>query len=219
MKTLAEKRTFLINNIDVINPPMTVQSIKSLKEDIDTVVELVQQTIASNEVVDESSEKEDIPMVSELKYETLMTESGEPVNIVWLPFLKYSLRKTDGVIRTQYQFQFGANKITTQNGLLNPIKKDIEIGSLFPFKVDSIELIVSDKVSKYGYGSTQYFSAGIAEFACELLQNQRLEQEEELAELAELTPEAQALIAKSIASAQTEKYLAKRGLKMPEHLK
>lgn len=221
MTTKKEKVEFLLDNINSINPAKSSTAIKNAKpEDLDVMIAQVQASLTEkeNEVVSEETVEETVAPVSDLKYETLKTEKGVSVEVVWLPFRKYSSRKNKaGIVVTNYQFGFGNNVVTTQNALLKDVRRDMQAGDLFPFRVESIKPVVSDTTT-YGYGDVTYYAGGIAEFACDLLVTKRIELEEELADLAGMDKEAQELIQKANAFNQASSYMEKKGIKIPAHL-
>lgn len=222
LTTLTAKKTFIKDNLDKLSNESrpTLSQINAFKaEDLETVDALVAEINAFvPKTEDNNSETNGAPVdkIDNLRYETLTTDSGAQVEVVWLPFVSKGMRqdKQTKKVRTSYRFAFGVNMITTQNEQLKGV--NINEGDLFPFKVDTIQPIASDRT--YGYGK-QVFSAGIAEFACDLLITKRLEKLEELEELAQLSDEAQELIVKATAVSQAEAYLAKKGLKMPSSMK
>ncbi|MEY2869836.1 MAG: hypothetical protein RIR01_2338 [Bacteroidota bacterium] len=221
LNTLTAKKEFIKNNLDKLSDETrpSASQINAFKagdtNHVDALVEEINSFVApANDVIaDETVEK-----VDTLVYETLTTESGASVEVVWLPFLKYGMRqdKQTRKVRTNYQFGFGSNIVTIQNSLLDPIKKSIEVGAMFPIKVETIQPIVAERT--YGYGK-QVFSAGIAEFACELLLDARAEKMEELEELSQLSAEAQEMVIKATALSQAEQYLLKKGIKLPSSMK
>lgn len=219
MKTLTDKKAFIKDNLDKLSnetrPSLTqINAFKA--EDVTLVDALVEEINSFVAPTEEETTNEPVEKVDNLRYETLTTDSGAQVEVVWLPFVSKGMRqdKQTKKVRTSYRFAFGVNMITTQNEQLKGVA--INEGDMFPFKVDTIQPIASDRT--YGYGK-QVFSAGIAEFACDLLITKRLEKMEELEELAQLSDEAQELIVKATAVSQAEAYLAKKGLKMPSSLK
>lgn len=219
MKTLTDKKAFIKDNLDKLSNETrpTLTQINAFKaEDLETVDSLVEEINSFVAPTEEETTNEPVEKVDNLRYETLTTDSGAQVEVVWLPFVSKGMRqdKQTKKVRTSYRFAFGVNMITTQNEQLKGV--NINEGDLFPFKVDTIQPIASDRT--YGYGK-QVFSAGIAEFACDLLITKRLEKLEELEELAQLSDEAQELIVKATAVSQAEAYLAKKGLKMPSSMK
>jgi len=222
VKTLAEKKSFIKDNINKLSnetrPSISqVNNFKSNDLDlVDQLVEEINSYVAPAE--DIKVEDEIVDKVDTLVYETLTTESGASVEVVWLPFLKYGMRQDTKTrkVRTNYQFGFGSNIVTIQNSLLDPIKKSIEVGAMFPIKVETIQPIVAERT--YGYGK-QVFSAGIAEFACELLLDARAEKMEELEELSQLSADAQEMVIKATALSQAEQYLLKKGIKLPSSMK
>lgn len=219
MKTLTDKKAFIKDNLDKLSNETrpTLSQISGYKaQDLDLVDALVEEINSFVAPTEEETTNEPVEKVDNLRYETLTTDSGAQVEVVWLPFVSKGMRqdKQTKKVRTSYRFAFGVNMITTQNEQLKGVA--INEGDLFPFKVDTIQPIASDRT--YGYGK-QVFSAGIAEFACDLLITKRLEKLEELEELAQLSDEAQELIVKATAVSQAEAYLAKKGLKMPSSMK
>lgn len=215
MKTLTDKKVFIKDNLDKLSNETrpTLSQINGFKaENLELVDSLVAEINSFVAPAEEEVTNEPVEKVDTLKYETLYTDEGVAVEVVWLPFKKYSMRadKKTKLVRTNYQFDFGNGIVTLQNQLLNPVKKDIEVGELFPIKVATIKPIND---STYGYSKPLY-EAQIGEFACEILTTERFKQLEDLEERSEMSAEAQAMLIQKQAEAEVERYLAKKGLKM-----
>jgi hypothetical protein len=215
LTTLTAKKTFIKDNLDKLSDESrpTLSQINAFKaEDLALVDTLVAEINSFVTPTEEETVTEPVEKVSDLKYETLYTDEGVAVEVVWLPFKKYGMRadKKTKLVKTNYQFEFGNGIITLQNQLLNPVKKQIEIGELFPIKVATIKPIND---STYGYSKPLY-EAQIGEFACELLITERFKQLEDLEERSEMSAEAQAMLITRQAEAEVAKYLAKKGLKV-----
>lgn len=211
LTTLTAKKTFIKDNLDKLSDESrpTLSQINAFKaEDLETVDKLVEEINSFVPETEEDNSETNKPVDKDntLKYETLLTEDGAEVEVVWLPYRKYGLRNG----KVNYQFNFGVDKIITlQNNLLKPFRKVMNEGDLFPIKVLTIKPVPGD----YGY-SKQLFSGQIAEFACELLQEARIALIEEEEERADMTKEARELADAFVAKEQAKAYLAKKGIKM-----
>lgn len=211
MKTLTDKKAFIKDNLDKLSNETrpTLSQINAFKAEdtelVDTLVEEINSFVPETED-DSTTNGAPVDKDDTLKYETLLTEDGAEVEVVWLPYRKYGLRNG----KVNYQFKFGVDKIITlQNNLLKPFRKTMVEGTLFPIKTSTIKPVPGD----YGYGKP-LFNGQIAEFACELLQEARISQIEEEEERADMTEDARKLADSFVAKEQAKAYLAKKGIKM-----